>query len=152
VSLRARRQALPNAAGWDSPPYRIFNLHFSFPIFNCIPARLPLPLTLFFCYTPPMFPAQSRRDFLKSATLAATALALAKARSWAATGLDPAQAPAKYSSLVPAWRAWLPRGTQARRPPGNVLEATLRPGGRVRTLRQPFSDGLYAEAGAGRIP
>lgn len=33
-----------------------------------------------------------------------------------------------------------------------VLEATLRPGGRVRTLRGPFSDGLYAEAGAGRIP
>jgi monoamine oxidase len=33
-----------------------------------------------------------------------------------------------------------------------VLEATLRPGGRVRTLREPFSDGLYAEAGAGRIP
>ena len=29
-----------------------------------------------------------------------------------------------------------------------VLEARLRPGGRVRTLREPFSDGLYAEAGA----
>jgi monoamine oxidase len=33
-----------------------------------------------------------------------------------------------------------------------VLEATFRPGGRVRTLREPFSDGLFAEAGAGRIP
>jgi monoamine oxidase len=33
-----------------------------------------------------------------------------------------------------------------------VLEATIRPGGRVRTLREPFSDGLFAEAGAGRIP
>lgn len=33
-----------------------------------------------------------------------------------------------------------------------VLEATMRPGGRVRTLREPFSDGLFAEAGAGRIP
>src|SRR5436190_19830068 len=33
-----------------------------------------------------------------------------------------------------------------------VLEAQLRPGGRVLTLREPFSDGLYAEAGAGRIP
>ena len=33
-----------------------------------------------------------------------------------------------------------------------VLEATARPGGRVHTLREPFSDGLYAEAGAGRIP
>jgi monoamine oxidase len=29
-----------------------------------------------------------------------------------------------------------------------VFEARLRPGGRVRTLREAFSDGLYAEAGA----
>jgi monoamine oxidase len=29
-----------------------------------------------------------------------------------------------------------------------VLEARARPGGRVQTLREPFSDGLYAEAGA----
>jgi monoamine oxidase len=29
-----------------------------------------------------------------------------------------------------------------------ILEARARPGGRVRTLREPFSDGLYAEAGA----
>jgi monoamine oxidase len=33
-----------------------------------------------------------------------------------------------------------------------VLEARTRPGGRVHTIREPFSDGLYAEAGAGRIP
>jgi monoamine oxidase len=33
-----------------------------------------------------------------------------------------------------------------------LLEATSRPGGRVHTLREPFSDGIYAEAGAGRIP
>ncbi len=33
-----------------------------------------------------------------------------------------------------------------------ILEATSRPGGRVHTLREPFSDGIYAEAGAGRIP
>jgi monoamine oxidase len=33
-----------------------------------------------------------------------------------------------------------------------ILEAQLRPGGRVFTLREPFSDGLFAEAGAGRIP
>lgn len=29
-----------------------------------------------------------------------------------------------------------------------VLEAQNRPGGRVYTLRKPFADGLYAEAGA----
>jgi len=33
-----------------------------------------------------------------------------------------------------------------------LLEARTWPGGRVHTLRHPFSDGLYAEAGAGRIP
>jgi monoamine oxidase len=33
-----------------------------------------------------------------------------------------------------------------------VLEAQDRPGGRVHTLRTPFLDGLYAEAGASRIP
>jgi monoamine oxidase len=33
-----------------------------------------------------------------------------------------------------------------------VLEAQNRPGGRVLTLRAPFSDGLYAETGASRIP
>jgi len=33
-----------------------------------------------------------------------------------------------------------------------ILEARNRPGGRVYTLRKPFSGGVYAEAGAGRIP
>jgi monoamine oxidase len=33
-----------------------------------------------------------------------------------------------------------------------VLEAQGRPGGRVRTLRDPLADGLCAELGAGRIP
>jgi monoamine oxidase len=33
-----------------------------------------------------------------------------------------------------------------------VLEAQGRPGGRVQTLRDPFDDGLFAEAGASRIP
>ena len=32
-----------------------------------------------------------------------------------------------------------------------ILEARMRPGGRVFTLRAPFSDGLHAEAGAARI-
>lgn len=32
-----------------------------------------------------------------------------------------------------------------------VLEAQQRPGGRIRTLRKPFDDGLWAEAGALRI-
>ena len=34
----------------------------------------------------------------------------------------------------------------------SILEAQERPGGRVQTLRAPFTDDLYAEAGASRIP
>jgi monoamine oxidase len=34
----------------------------------------------------------------------------------------------------------------------SVLEAQRRPGGRVRTLREPFAPGLYVEAGAENIP
>jgi monoamine oxidase len=34
----------------------------------------------------------------------------------------------------------------------SVLEAQMRPGGRVRTLREPFAPGLYVEAGAENIP
>lgn len=33
-----------------------------------------------------------------------------------------------------------------------VLEAQIRPGGRVRTLREPFAPGVYVEAGAEQIP
>ena len=46
-------------------------------------------------------------------------------------------------------------GLGARCGPGTspiVLEARARVGGRVHTLREPFTDGLYAEAGAMRIP
>lgn len=32
-----------------------------------------------------------------------------------------------------------------------ILEARTRPGGRVHTMREPFADGLHAEAGAARI-
>src|SRR5438093_7972629 len=34
----------------------------------------------------------------------------------------------------------------------SVLEAQMRPGGRVRTLRESFAPGLYTEAGAESIP
>ncbi len=33
-----------------------------------------------------------------------------------------------------------------------ILEAQQRVGGRIQTYREPFSDGLYAEAGAMRLP
>ncbi|HXI28923.1 MAG TPA: FAD-dependent oxidoreductase, partial [Vicinamibacterales bacterium] len=34
----------------------------------------------------------------------------------------------------------------------SVLEAQMRPGGRVRTLREPFAPGVHVEAGAEQIP
>lgn len=34
----------------------------------------------------------------------------------------------------------------------SILEARMNAGGRIKTLREPFTDGLYAEAGAARIP
>jgi monoamine oxidase len=91
--------------------------------------------------------ALDRRDFLKLSAFAAAALAL-----------DPKPLPrtsrprrilvlgAGLAGLSAAWQL-----TEA----GHdvvVLEGQRRPGGRVLTLREPFSDGLYAEAGAGRIP
>ena len=33
-----------------------------------------------------------------------------------------------------------------------VIEASQRVGGRIRTLREPFSPGQYSEAGAMRVP
>jgi monoamine oxidase len=34
----------------------------------------------------------------------------------------------------------------------SIVEARARVGGRIRTIREPFTDGLYGEAGAARIP
>src|ERR1700732_3086046 len=97
-----------------------------------------------------------RREFLRLSALAAGAL-------WAPR-LD-ALAPRDFQRLIrrgPAKRilvlgaglgglcaAW--RLTEAGHDV-TVLGAQRRPGGRVLARRQPFSDGLYAEAGAGRIP
>lgn len=53
---------------------------------------------------------------------------------------------AGLAGLVAAWEL-LQAGADV-----TVLEARHVPGGRVRTLRAPFADGLYAEAGALHIP
>ncbi|MCX6590367.1 MAG: NAD(P)/FAD-dependent oxidoreductase [Acidobacteria bacterium] len=84
-----------------------------------------------------------RRQFLRFAALGA------------ATGCLPARAAkpgrvliagAGMAGLVAAWEL-RQAGYEVL-----VLEASARSGGRVHTLRAPFSDGLHAEAGAGRIP
>jgi monoamine oxidase len=95
-----------------------------------------------------------RREFLKLGLLAASAqLAPQQAWSFAPKPLQPAASSkriliigAGLSGLVAAYEL-----SQAGHD-ATILEAQMRPGGRVLTLREPFSDGLYAEAGAARIP
>src|SRR6266568_775705 len=95
-----------------------------------------------------------RREFLKLGLLAASAQ-LALPRSWSFTpqGLSHAASPKKVL-VVGAGLAGLVAGYELTQAGHDItiLEAQLRPGGRVQTLREPFSDGLYAEAGAARIP
>jgi len=95
-----------------------------------------------------------RREFLKLGLLASSAQ-LALPRSWSFTpqGLSHAASPKKVL-VVGAGLAGLVAGYELTQAGHDViiLEAQLRTGGRVQTLREPFSDGLYAEAGAARIP
>lgn len=91
-----------------------------------------------------------RRDFLKHGALAAAA-ALPGRGALALTGGETERRgkPQKVI-VVGAGLAGLSAAyelTQAGHDV-TVLEARGRPGGRVQTLREPFSDGLYAEAGA----
>jgi monoamine oxidase len=96
----------------------------------------------------------NRREFLKLGFLA-TSAQLAPLRSWTFTpqALPHARSPQKVL-VVGAGLAGLVAGYELTQAGYDVtiLEAQLRPGGRVLTLREPFSDGLYAEAGAARIP
>jgi monoamine oxidase len=68
--------------------------------------------------------------------------------------LRPDGGPTKRVIVVGAGMAGLSAAYQLRKAGHEVvvLEARPRPGGRVRTVREPFSDGLYAEAGAIFIP
>ena len=95
-----------------------------------------------------------RREFLRLGLLAASAQ-LAPLRSWNFTpqALSHTTSPKKVVVLG-AGLAGLVAGYELTQAGHDItiLEAQLRPGGRVQTLREPFSDGLYAEAGAARIP
>src|SRR5437867_5925348 len=98
----------------------------------------------------------SRRDFLGRVALAAASLSACSslnARTTPDSPLVQARAPKKVVVLG-AGLAGLVAGYELSQAGHDVtiLEARLRPGGRVHTLREPFSDGLYAEAGAARIP
>lgn len=69
---------------------------------------------------------------------------------------DPAPAPAasEHVLVLGAGMAGLTAAYELRRRgfAVTILEAQPRVGGRIQTFREPFSDGLYGEAGAMRIP
>src|SRR2546430_2348985 len=90
----------------------------------------------------------TRRTFLKQSTIAVAGVSLARLPTITAT-----VAPRKIL-IIGAGMAGLSAGYELTQLGHDVtiLEARTRPGGRVHTLREPFSDGLYAEAGAARIP
>lgn len=95
-----------------------------------------------------------RREFLKLGMLAAAAqLAVPRPRYSFAQTLS-RTGPTRKVIVIGAGLAGLVAAYELTNAGHDVivLEAQLRPGGRVLTLRAPFSDGLYAEAGAARIP
>ena len=96
-----------------------------------------------------------RRDFLKQTAVAAAMLSASRLRTFTfSQGRLERQGAPKRVLVVGAGLAGLSAAfelTQAGHDV-TVLEARTRPGGRVHTLRDPFADGLYAEAGAARIP
>src|SRR5688572_8550809 len=70
------------------------------------------------------------------------------------SGLEPTGSAPKRIIIVGAGMAGLAAGYELLRAGHDpvILEAQNRVGGRVYTLREPFAPGLYAEAGAMRIP
>jgi monoamine oxidase len=96
----------------------------------------------------------NRRDFLKQTALATASLSAPAVGTFSFRGpLERSPTPKKII-IVGAGLAGLSAGYELMQAGHDVtvLEAQNRPGGRVQTLRDPFPDGLYAEAGATRVP
>jgi len=89
----------------------------------------------------------NRRDFIKHGALALSA-------SLIRLPVVSASVAPKKIIIIGAGMAGLSAGFELSQAGHDVtiLEARAIPGGRVHTIREPFSDGQYAEAGAARIP
>lgn len=96
------------------------------------------------------FPGLTRRDLLKNAALSLPALAALPRLALADPPAPGRAAAPRKVIVVGAGLAGLAAAYELtnRGHDVTVLEAQTRPGGRVHTLREPFADGLYAEAGA----
>jgi monoamine oxidase len=96
--------------------------------------------------------ALNRRQFLRRTAVAIAAAGLNRPQLSGAVRI--LTAPARKVLVLGAGMAGLVAAYELSKLGHDVtiLEARMRPGGRVHTLREPFSDGLYAEAGAARIP
>lgn len=96
----------------------------------------------------------NRREFLNLSGMAAVSLYAGRSHGLQIGSSAVRQGPAKRVAILGAGIAGLAAGLELTQAGHDVmiLEAQSRPGGRVYTLRAPFSDGVYAEAGAGRIP
>jgi monoamine oxidase len=93
----------------------------------------------------------TRRDFLLQSALATAGLTHAAYNAAAAVRRGAA---GKRVVIIGAGLAGLSAGYEMAHAGHDVtiLEARARPGGRVQTLRDYFSDGLYVDTGATRIP
>ena len=97
--------------------------------------------------------AITRRQFLRRSAIAVAGAGLYRTQTSGARAVI-LSGPARKVLILGAGMAGLVAGHELVKLGHDVtiLEARMRPGGRVHTLREPFSDGLYAEAGAARIP
>jgi len=91
-----------------------------------------------------------RRDFLACAARTAAAIALSTPTASAFPEELKRRGPARKVIVIGAGLAGLAAGFELTQAGHDVtiLEAQTRPGGRAWSVRQPFSDNLYAEAGA----